>query len=355
MGFKAAVVGASGFAGAELVRILLGHPAFELSYAVSDSQAGEALAKVYPAFTGHTDMAFTARKDVDWSQVDVAFLAVPHTASMKMTPKLLKKGIVVIDLSADFRLKDPETFERYYKVSHVERDILAGAFFGQPELDPLAMIAAKEAYERKDPVLVACAGCYPTASSLAATPAIRGGLVLSGATVVVDAISGVTGAGRTPSDRTHFCTANENVSVYGLLEHRHTPEMEQIMGLDGAVLFTPHLAPLDRGILSTVTMPVDSAYASWEPERFSDMYAEFYRDSRFVHVLADGQTPQTSAVRGTNEAHLCVTYSQRTGMLLAICAIDNLCKGAAGQAVQCANIVLGLDEDAGLAQIALPV
>ena len=355
MSLNAAVVGASGFAGAELMRILVGHPEFVLSKAVSDSQAGELVSDAYPSFIGHTDVRFVARDDVDWGDVDVAFLAVPHTASMSMSPGLLDQGVTVIDLSADFRLRDADSFEEYYATPHTAKDVLARSFFGQPELEPDDIAKARQAHLSGDPVLVACAGCYPTASSLAAAPAIRAGLVAEGSPVIVDAISGVTGAGRTPSARTHFCSANENLSVYSLLSHRHTPEMEQLMGGDHPVLFTPHLAPLDRGILSTVTMQASKGAGPISSESLEAVYRELFSESAFVHVLGGSQTPQTSSVCGTNEAHLCVRYSERTGTILAICAIDNLCKGAAGQAVQCANIVFGLDERTGLGSMALPV
>ena len=354
MTFKAAVVGASGFAGAELMRLLTAHPDFTLLYAVSDSQAGKPVASEYPSFIGRTELCFIARDDVDWKKVDVAFLAVPHKASMTMSPKLIAEGVTVIDLSADFRLEDPDVFEDYYETPHVAKDLLERSFFGLPELLPESIQAAHEAHCKGDSVLVACAGCYPTASSLAAVPALREGLVAEGAPIIVDAISGVTGAGRTPSARTHFCNANDNLSVYSLLTHRHTPEMEQIMGGSHPVLFTPHLAPLNRGILSTVTMQA-APDADMADASIQSLYADFYSDSNFVHVLVGALTPQTSAVCGTNDAQISVRYSERTNTILAVCAIDNLCKGAAGQAVQCANIVLGLGERAGLESRALPV
>lgn len=295
-----------------------------------------------------------------------------------MSPKLLDAGVVAIDLSADFRLKNAEIYEQYYGVEHTEKELLSNSFFGLPELETEEIQRAHEAYVAGEKVLVACAGCYPTASSLASVPAIRAGLAKKGTTVIVDAISGVTGAGRKASDRTHFCAANENISAYGLLEHRHTPEMEQIMG--ASVLFTPHLAPVNRGILSTVTIQADApkadapkadapkaddstgnasigdvALGDISSEALVELYSRFYEKSPFVSVLPVGQIAQTSSVRGTNNAQISVVYSERTNTILAICAIDNLCKGAAGQAVQCANIVFGLNERAGLDLTALPV
>lgn len=366
MGYKAAVVGASGFAGAELVRLLAQHPNFDLVCAVSDSLEGQPLASAYPGLVGAAasepsiqpiaEMTFSSRSDKALKSADVAFLAVPHTASLNMAPELIESGVSVIDLSADFRLRDSSIYEHYYSTPHTQPELLAGSFFGLPELEREKVAAAHEAHASGRSVLVACAGCYPTASSLAIAPAIRAGLAEPGSTIIVDAISGITGAGRTPTSRTHFCAANNNLSAYGLLEHRHTPEMEQIMGHSGSVLFTPHLAPLDRGILSTVTVPASpKAIAGWSTGRLRSMYAEFYEASPFVRVLEEGEMPQTSAVCGTNNAQVSISFSERTGMLLGICAIDNLCKGAAGQAVQCANIVFGLDEASGLSSCALPV
>lgn len=403
MGYKAAVIGASGFAGAELVRLLSQHPSFELVCAVSDSLSGEPVSKAYPALAGAgraldaaasagaavasgaagmgdaavasdaaggddangasgnassrpaAELTFVSRDDESLKSVDVAFLAVPHTASLGMAPALMEAGVSVIDLSADFRLRDPAVYERYYGTPHTQPELLAKSFFGLPELERESIQAARAAHQRGESVLVACAGCYPTASSLAIAPAVRMQAALRGATVIVDAISGITGAGRTPTARTHFCAANGNLSAYGLLEHRHTPEMEQIMGNGGGVLFTPHLAPLNRGLLSTVTVSANPSADGLSTAQLIEAYADFYKDSPFVRVLPEGEMPQTSAVVGTNNAQVSISYSERTNMVLGICAIDNLCKGAAGQAVQCANIVFGLDEAAGLAACALPV
>ena len=201
-------------------------------------------------------------------------------------------------------------------------------------------------------MLVGCAGCYPTATSLAAAPALKAGLVGDGI-IVADAISGVTGAGKKATERTHFCNADENVEAYGVATHRHTPEIEQILGIEGRLVFTPHLAPYNRGLLSTVTMPLaDTQIAQSE---IDEVYEAFYESSAFVHVLTGGVQPKTSSVAGTNNAHVACIVNERVGVLIATCAIDNVGKGAAGQAVQCANIVLGLPESTGLACAAIPV
>ena len=246
MKIKAGIVGAAGFAGAELTRLLLRHPSFELCAITSDALAGRALAEVYPAFAGASDLVFSKHDKSVLADLDVAFLAVPHTASLAMTPELIAAGTTVIDLSADYRLKDPAIYEKWYKVAHTSTDLLAKAAFGLPELtgDELASAAARRA--TGEAVLVACAGCYPTATSLAAAPFLRAGLVDGDATVIVDALSGITGAGKKATERTHFCFANESVEAYGVGTHRHTPEISQILGLaPGKLVFTPHLVPMN--------------------------------------------------------------------------------------------------------------
>ncbi len=246
MGYRAGVVGAAGFAGIELVRLLSRHPEFDLAAATSDALAGTPIAKAYPAFTGVTDLAFSTHEDTDFSAFDVVFLAVPHKAAMGMAPDLIAAGVTVVDLSADFRLKDPAIYEKWY-APHTATDLLAQAAFGLPELTGDELAAAAERRAAGEAVLVGCAGCYPTATSLAAAPAIRAGLVDAAAPVVADAVSGVTGAGKKATERTHYCFANENLEAYGVGTHRHTPEIEQILGLEGRLVFTPHLAPLNRG------------------------------------------------------------------------------------------------------------
>lgn len=354
MAFKVGVVGAAGFAGIELVRRLSEHPEFDLIAATSDGDAGQPIASVYPALTGHLDLEFSPHDCPELAHCDAVFLAVPHTAAMAQVPHLLEQGVSVFDLSADYRLKDAAIYEQWYGVKHTSPELLKKAAFGLPELvrDEIDRAAADHA--AGNPVLVACAGCYPTATSLAAYPAVHAGMVEG--TVNVQAISGVTGAGKKPTARTHFCGANENVEAYGVGKHRHTPEMEQILGLPGHVLFIPHLAPMNRGLLSTVTMQLtEQDGAGFTVEAAQELYGAFYAKSPFVTVLGAGQMPKTSSVVGTNSAHIGLAYHETTRTLIAVCAIDNLCKGAAGQAVQCANIVFGLDETAGLQTMALPV
>lgn len=352
MALSVGVMGAAGFAGVELVRLLYGHPEFDLKVITSDAEAGTQLAETYPSFYGLDVPAFTKHSDPALFDCDVVFLAVPHTAALKYAPGLLQAGVTVVDLSADYRLDDPQEYEKWYGTPHTSPELLKTRAFGLPELfgDQLARAAADHAAGKA--VLVGCAGCYPTATSLAAAPAVRAGLTQG--LVVVDAVSGVTGAGKKPSQRTHFCSANENLEAYGVGSHRHTPEIEQILGKPGQVLFTPHLAPLGRGLLSTVTMTLASD-AKVTAESLQKLYEDFYRDSPLVTVLPGGGQPKTSSVVGTPRAQVGVVYVERVGAIVATGAIDNLCKGAAGQAVQCANIVCGYPETAGLPAIGCPV
>ena len=346
MKISAAVVGAAGYAGVELARRLLEHPSFELELITSDSDAGQRLDAVYPAFAGRSDLVFAAHDAPELRDCDVAFLAVPHTASLALAPGLVAAGVTVVDLSADFRLKDPALYRKWYGVDHTAPELLAQAAFGLPELFGQELAAAAERHAAGQAMLVACAGCYPTATSLAAFPAVHAGLAQG--VINVHAVSGVTGAGKKPSLRTHFCSANEDAQAYGVGTHRHTPEMEQILGAPGRVAFVPHLVPLNRGILSTVSMQVPA-------EGFGLRQAHELRDAFFVKVLPPGQQPKTSSVAGTNFAHLGLGWCETTGTLVVTSAIDNLGKGAADQAVQCANIVFGLPEERGLTTMALPV
>ncbi len=334
-----AIVGAAGYAGAELTRLLLGHPSFDLVTVTSEQDRGKRVRDLYPALAT-CDLVYGAH-DVSEvaSSAKVAFLAVPHTAAMAMAPALLGAGLTVIDCSADFRLRDPEVFTAWYAEPHTAPALLAEAVYGLPELWRAALPGAR---------LVACPGCYPTATLLAAAPAVRAGVVVSGR-VVVDAISGVSGAGRTLSATTHFVNATESVSAYKVASHRHTPEIAQGLadcGMpDPSVVFTPHLAPLDRGLLSTVYLEADAGLSA---EQAHALYAAAYADEAFVTVCEPGVQPATGHVRGSNRAHIGVALDEASHTLIVTCAIDNLVKGTSGQAIQCANIALGLDEGAGL-------
>lgn len=351
---RACVVGATGYAGIEAVRLLLSHPSFTLKKICDRKLVGTGAADVYPALAGVTDLAFTAPEpEAIAAEADVAFLAVPHTASLALTPALLAHGTSVVDLSADYRIKDPAVYEAWYETPHTSPELLGRAVYGLPELEREALEELGRKRAAGEPALVAAPGCYPTATTLAAMPALEAGLV-SGDLVISDAISGVTGAGRTPSARTHFCHADESVEAYGVAHHRHTPEIEQtlsgIAGRDISVVFTPHLAPLKRGLLATVYLPLTDTAT---PEEVYRAYAKRYADEPLVTLLPQGQMPQTASVAGTARAQVGLGFdTRRRRMAIVSCAIDNLGKGAAAQAVQCANVLFGLPETEGLLGIA---
>ncbi len=336
---RAAVIGAAGYTGIETVRLLLGHPGFELTTVTSAADAGRAVDDVYTALAG-CGLVFEDPGACEVAgNADVVFLAVPHTASLALTPSLLDSGLTVIDLSADFRLRDAAVYESWYGAAHTSPALLDRAVYGLPELTRASLSGAR---------LVACAGCYPTASALAAAPAIEAGLVDS-ARVIIDAKSGVSGAGRTPAPGSQFSVANESVLPYKVGSHRHTPEIAQtlsaIAGAPVAVCFAPHLVPMTRGLLATAYLTVREGLTLDEA---ADAYRARYADEPFVTVHAAGRMPSTREVCGTNRAHIGLALDEASGTLVVACAIDNLVKGSGGQAIQCANIALGLDETAGL-------
>lgn len=353
MSYKVGVIGAAGFAGAELVRLVLGHPEFELSVITSNADAGTALADAYPAFAGASDICFTTHDDPAVKDCDLVFLAVPHTAAMAQAPSLLAAGVTVVDLSADYRLSDKYVYKQWYGAEHTSPELLVTRAFGLPELFAEDIQAAADLHAAGKPALVACAGCYPTATSIASAPAIRAGWTEG--LVIVDAKSGVTGAGKGCNAKTHFCNADEDVQAYNVGKHRHTPEIEQILGKPGQVVFTPHLVPQRRGILSTVYLQLTSEAAAMSLDEMVAYYRSFYEGRPCAQVLAAGKLPRSSSVAGTNVCQVGLAKNERTNTLVAIGAIDNLCKGAAGQAVQCANLVLGLPETCGLPTVGMPV
>ena len=331
----AAIVGASGFTGAELLRLLAVHPDVDVRYATADTQAGERAASLYPSLAAAYPALTFETFDLDRAVgLDLVFLGLPHRASMALAPQLVGRVGCVVDLSAAFRLKDARAYPRWYGFEHDQPELLAEAVYGLPERSRRDLKGAR---------LVATPGCYVTAATLALAPLLDAGLI-EPAGLIVDAASGVTGAGRAATPATSFCTVDEDFVAYGLLDHRHTPEIEQNLG-GATVLFTPHLAPMNRGILA-------SCYARPTTGRDVSTAAvlgaqrEAYADEPFV-VAIDG-SPSTKATLGANTAHVTARYDERTGYVLALCALDNLTKGASGGAVQAANVALGLDETAGL-------
>ena len=332
---KTAVFGASGYAGAELMRLAARHPDLDVKLATADSQAGGPLADLYPSLPPvYPDLVLQEADPLSADGLDAAFLALPHGASQHLVPELRERVGTVVDLAADFRLKDASLYPEWYGEPHRAPGMLAEAAFGIPELFRDGLAGA---------TLAAAARCYVTAAALALAPLVRAGAVEPDG-VVVDAASGLPGAGRVPKPNTHFNTVDEDFTAYGLPRHRHTPEMEQATG--GRILFTPHLAPMNRGILATCYgRPAGPA-----PDPLG-VLEEFYRDEPFVVVSE--RSPSTKATLGSTSAHLTARHDERTCWVMAICAIDNPTKGAAGQAVQCPNVALGLPETAGLPVVGL--
>ena len=326
-----AVLGASGYTGAELLRLLSSHPGFEVVAATASSHEGMAVADVHPSLAAaYPGLSFGPSEASAADGADLAFCALPHGASQRLVPKLLGCTGHIVDLAADFRLKDASLYPLWYGVEHSCPELLEVAVYGLPELDRGKLFGAK---------LVAVPGCYVTAAALALAPFVGGGFV-EPTGMVVDAASGVSGAGRKLAETTQFATVDEDFTAYSLLHHRHTPEMEQAIG--GQLIFTPHLAPMNRGILATCyARPLAGGL-----DRPLDVLARAYRGEPFV-VVSD-RIPSTKATLGSNTAHVTARADDRTGWVVSICALDNLVKGAAGQAVQCANAVMGWPETSGL-------
>ncbi len=341
-----AIVGAPGYAGAELTRLLAAHPELRPAVLTSATEAGRRVSDVYPALAPFVDALYVEPDPAAIAEAcEIAFLAVPHTAALGIAPALLEAGLVVIDASADFRLTDAGVYERWYGVTHTASELLAEAVYGLPELDRARLDGAR---------LVACPGCYPTAALLAAAPALEAGVVRP-ERVIVDAKSGVSGAGRTPGPGTHYPAVTESLAPYKVTTHRHTPEIAQglsrVTGSETRVVFTPHLVPMSRGLLATVYLELTGPLTTTDAVA---LYRDRYAGEPFVTVHDAGRMPATLEVRGSNRAHIGVAVDEAAGMLVVACAIDNLVKGTAGQAVQCANLVLGFDETAGL-DVPVPV
>ena len=335
---KVGILGPTGYAGLELIDILLRHPHTDIVYLGSRREELPHIVSVWPQLRGRLDMRCGPLDPDAMPSMDVAFVALPHTVAMGHVPALLAKGATVIDLSADYRLKDPATYERWYRTPHTDADRLCDAVYGLPEVFRADLPGAE---------LVANPGCYPTAVNLAMAPLLASDLPAPGAPAVVDAKSGVSGAGRSPKPNLHFPEANEAVTAYKVGVHQHTGEMQQtfdrIAGRSVPFCFVPHLIPMDRGILATCYVPL-SRRASDEDIRA--IYDDFYRGAPFVRVLSGDELPSTKVVSHTNFCDIAVRVVGDHAVALS--AIDNLVKGAAGQAVQNMNIVRGLDEGLGL-------
>lgn len=339
---RVGVVGATGYGGAESVRLLLRHPQAEITYITSETYLGRRLDEVIPAFSGCTDLKCESfSPDEAASRCDVVFLARTDAGwSMDVAPKLLERGVRVVDFSADFRLRDPAVYTLWYKKDHTAQDLLKQAAYGIPELWRDAIRDAK---------LVANPGCYPTSVLLGLAPLLTAGLVRD---VSVSAASGVSGAGRSKITLDyHFPEVNESIRPYGVQGHRHRPEMEQGMsalsGREFRITFVPHLAPMTRGILATMFVSLTRAVDQGE---LDGLYQSFYEGERFVQVLTSGRLPETGSVCGSNNCHISAVADSHTGRAVVMSAIDNLVKGMAGQAVQNMNLMMGLLEASGLDQ-----
>jgi N-acetyl-gamma-glutamyl-phosphate reductase len=326
---RAAILGASGYVGGELMRLIALHPAIEVGVAFASSNAGQRIAAVHP----HLALAYPETSFATWDPsllqgCDLILAALPHGETQRLADELLADGIPLVDLGADFRLSSAEEYERWYGEPHAQPDLLASFTYGLPEFHRNEIRGSKR---------VAAPGCYPTAASLALKPLVDAGAIEQQG-IIVDAASGVSGAGRAASAGTHFCSVDGSFRAYGLTSHRHTAEVEQSTGAE--VLFTPHLMATSRGILATCYA---RAKGACDP---LTILREAYAGEPFIHV--GDALPETKWATGSNAAFLSAQYDERTGMIVALAAIDNLGKGAAGQMIQCANLMLGFDEAEGL-------
>ena len=345
MAVRVGIVGASGFTGAELLRLAATHPDLEVVVATGDSMAGTAVADLYPSLaSAYPDLVFAPYdpSTADAEGLDLVFCGLPHGTSQEIVPGLLDPNRVVVDLGADFRLKDASLYPTWYGLEHTVPSLLQQAVYGLPELFRAELAMAK---------LIATPGCYVTTATLALMPFLSAGLV-EPTGIVVDAASGVSGAGRPPKANTTFCTVDEDFTAYGVLTHRHTPEIEQNLthaaGTDVQVLFTPHLAPMNRGILATCYARPTTEVTT---ESLRAVLHEAYDAEPFVVVR--NEPPSTKATLGSQSVHVTAYADPRTGWVVAIAALDNLTKGASGGAIQSANIALGLGETTGLPLVGL--
>jgi N-acetyl-gamma-glutamyl-phosphate reductase len=339
---KVGIVGATGYAGAELVRLLQGHPEASITHLVSESMAGSQMESVYPSLMGvYCNQTESLNAELLGLECDIVFTALPHHVSAKAVPAIAAAGARVIDLSGDFRYDDPAVYEQWYGQSHPYPDLMREAVYGMPELPgKRAAIAAAS--------IVGNPGCYTTCSILALAPALSSGLIETKG-IVIDAKSGVTGAGRKATQDLHFCEVQDNFKAYKIASHRHTSEIEQelskVAGEPITLTFTPHLLPVKRGILATIYGQLNADVTATQ---VLDAYRAFYTDQPFIVIHAPGSYPELKFVNGSNFLHIGAEVDRRTGRLILIACLDNLIKGAAGQAIQNMNLMFGLNETTGL-------
>ena len=341
---KVGIYGASGYTGQELFRLLLRHPEVSIVSLTSRRYAGVKVSDIYPVFLGLTELSFLNASPEEMAHVsDVVFLALPHGVSMQVAGEFLKAGKKVIDLSADFRLWNVTMYEQWYS-KHSAQDIIQEAVYGIPELYGDAISRSK---------LVANPGCYPTSVILGLAPLVSKEWI-DDTSIIADSKSGVSGAGREPQIGTLFCEVDEGFKAYKVGQHRHTPEMEQVLGClaghDITISFTPHLLPICRGILSTIYANLRKNVTA---DEINDLYRSYYACKPFVRICKTGVFPNISSVRGSNYCDIGLTVDRRTKKVIIVSTIDNLIKGASGQAIQNMNLMCGFSEDAGLGMISL--
>ncbi|MDB4470772.1 N-acetyl-gamma-glutamyl-phosphate reductase [Deltaproteobacteria bacterium] len=341
---KVAVVGASGYTGVELIRLLVGHPEIEITCVTSRQHEGLPISQAFPSLTGFCELVCEA---LDVASIaaksDLIFTALPHKSAMEVIPGFLEAGCKVVDLSADYRLKDQAVYEQWYQ-EHSSPELLSEAVYGLPELFRSDICNAR---------LVANPGCYPTSVALGLAPLLTNDLI-DPTTLIVDSKSGTSGAGRGAKQGSLYCEVNEGFKAYGVASHRHTPEIEQTLstlaGTPVQVSFTPHLLPINRGILSTMYATLREVKSTAE---LIELYRQAYAGESFVRVMPGGELPNVAFVRGTNFCDIGLVSDERTGRVIVVSAIDNLVKGAAGQAVQNMNLQCGFKEQLGLGIVPL--
>ncbi|MBG0963778.1 N-acetyl-gamma-glutamyl-phosphate reductase [Bacillus sp. SRB1LM] len=342
---KVAIIGATGYGGIELIRLLEQHPYFSIASLHSFSQVGECITNVYPHFQ---NVLVQTLQEIDVEEIEkeaeIVFLATPAGVSAELTPKLLAVGLKVIDLSGDFRMKDPFIYEQWYKRAAAKEGVLREAVYGLSEWKRSEIQKAN---------LIANPGCFATAALLAILPLVRSGIIEEDS-IIIDAKSGVSGAGKTPTTMTHFPELYDNLRIYKVNEHQHVPEIEQMLAEwnreTKPITFSTHLIPISRGIMVTLYAKVKR---EMEIEQLQKLYEETYEQSDFVRIRMQGEFPSPKEVRGSNYCDMGIAYDERTGSVTIVSVIDNMMKGAAGQAIQNANIVAGLEETTGLQHMPL--
>lgn len=340
MKIKVGIMGVTGYTGGELLRLLLNHPLVEIKKAASRSNAGNDVTKVHPQLAKLISLVENDIEEESFPQgLDVAFLALPHGKSAPLAQKLHKNGVKVIDLGADFRLKNLEEYNNWYETEHQCPELLPESVYGLPEI-------YKEKIKKSS--IIANPGCYPTSAILALAPLLANKLIALD-NIIIDSKSGVSGSGKTLTQQTHYPDLNDNLQAYKVASHRHTPEIEQELSLLSGkklqVNFTPHLIPMNRGILSTIYV---QSLETFTNEQLEELYADYYQECPFIRIRDKNHLPQTKWVQGSNYCDIAPIFDNRTGKIIILSAIDNLVKGASGQAIQNMNLMFGLEETTGL-------